>query len=384
MQVPFWLLKLLPMWAYVCPKCEKDVPKNSHECPHCGEKYPMPLRVPPRIWHDRKALEDYVHKHVFPNVSQAHRDYLAQFFTTLFVHGFEGGDFGTDPQTGYAWTGTSGSPEVVSSPTHHGAYALKVNAVSEYVYKSITVSGDVYVRVYYRRPSSSGEHKIVYLMSDATPRFIIDFYLDTTLVVYCGGSWKTEVTIDAVPDNEWICVEGKYGISSGTAELWINGVSVASYSGLSNGAVNTLRVGFGTGSGSDVAYLDCVVVADAYIGPENDATLQTVTDSLSLSDSALRHKALLLISDSAALAEAFSRDKAFTLIDSLNLAEIERVLKELQVHDASSLADAASTVSRILQVSESVSVAEVVQVGVGGVRKTSLFLILGDLALQLT
>ena len=114
------------------------------------------------------------------------------------------------------------------------------------------------------------------------------------------------------------------------------------------------------------------------------ATVQTVTDSLSLSDSALRHKALLLISDSAALAEAFSRGKAFTLIDSLNLAEIERTLKELLVHDASSLADAASTVSRILQVSESVSIVEVVQVGAGGVRKTRLFLILGDLALQLT
>ena len=114
------------------------------------------------------------------------------------------------------------------------------------------------------------------------------------------------------------------------------------------------------------------------------ATVQTVTDSLSLSDSTLRHKALLLISDSAALAEAFSRGKAFAIIDSLNLADVERALKELRVHDASSLADAASTVSRILQVSESVSVAEVVQVGGGGVRKTRLFLILGDLALQLT
>ena len=114
------------------------------------------------------------------------------------------------------------------------------------------------------------------------------------------------------------------------------------------------------------------------------ATVQTVTDSLSLSDSSLRHKALLLISDSAALTEAFSTGKVFAVIDSLNLADVERALKELQVHDASSLADAASTVSRILQVSENVSVVEVVQVGGGGVRKTRLFLILGDLALQLT
>ena len=39
MHLPSLLLKLLPMWDYVCPKCQESVPKNSHECPHCGESY---------------------------------------------------------------------------------------------------------------------------------------------------------------------------------------------------------------------------------------------------------------------------------------------------------------------------------------------------------
>jgi len=37
-----------------------------------------------------------------------------------------------------------------------------------------------------------------------------------------------------------------------------------------------------------------------------------------------------------------------------------------------------------LQITETVSLAEVVQVGAGGAKKTRLFLILGDLAVQLT
>jgi hypothetical protein len=67
------------------------------------------------------------------------------------------------------------------------------------------------------------------------------------------------------------------------------------------------------------------------------------------------------------LTEAFSRGKALAIVDSLNLADTERTQKELLVLDSSSLADVASTVSRILKVSERLSVAEVVQVGAGAV-----------------
>ncbi|MEM2995645.1 MAG: hypothetical protein QXI91_06520, partial [Candidatus Bathyarchaeia archaeon] len=39
-------------------------------------------------------------------------------YATIFSDGFESGDFS-------AWTGTVGSPTIVSSPTHHGAYAAR-------------------------------------------------------------------------------------------------------------------------------------------------------------------------------------------------------------------------------------------------------------------
>ncbi len=121
MKIPFLLLKLIPLFDYICPCCKKEVEKNSRECPYCGEQYGSPVRVPPRLLKDPKALEDHVHKHVFPRISKAQRDYLAQYFTTIFAHGFEGGDFGEDPETGYSWTGTGGSATIVESPVHHGS-----------------------------------------------------------------------------------------------------------------------------------------------------------------------------------------------------------------------------------------------------------------------
>jgi hypothetical protein len=41
-------------------------------------------------------------------------------------------------------------------------------------------------------------------------------------------------------------------------------------------------------------------------------------------------------------------------------------------------------INKVLQITETVSLAEIVEVGVGGVKKTRLFLILGDVAVQLT
>jgi hypothetical protein len=55
----------------------------------------------------------------------------------------------------------------------------------------------------------------------------------------------------------------------------------------------------------------------------------------------------------------------------------------LQALEAVGVADGA-LVRKTLMITETVNLAEVVEVGVGGVKKTRLFLILGDLAVQLT
>lgn len=96
-------------------------------------------------------------------------------------------------------------------------------------------------------------------------------------------------------------------------------------------------------------------------------------------------------------------NQAITQIsDSVNTADIATILKTLKATDMVPLSDVALTPSRVLQareavgladnfvvnkvlqITETVSLAEIVEVGVGGVKKTRLFLILGDLAVQLT
>ncbi|HEX68708.1 MAG TPA: hypothetical protein ENG10_00220, partial [Candidatus Bathyarchaeota archaeon] len=127
MKLPTFLFRLLPLWSYICPRCRREVKCNSHKCPYCGEKYGKPLKVPPRFLKNQKALEEYVHKYIFPRISAKQREYLAQFFTTLFEDGFESGDFS-------AWTDTytEGSPtvSVVSNPVHQGSYAEKATTNS--------------------------------------------------------------------------------------------------------------------------------------------------------------------------------------------------------------------------------------------------------------
>jgi hypothetical protein len=80
MKFPLWLLRLLPMWEYICPKCRKTVKANSHHCPHCGERFPQAIRIPPTILKDAKKLEDYVRKNVFPRISKFQRNCLARCF----------------------------------------------------------------------------------------------------------------------------------------------------------------------------------------------------------------------------------------------------------------------------------------------------------------
>jgi hypothetical protein len=109
-----------------------------------------------------------------------------------------------------------------------------------------------------------------------------------------------------------------------------------------------------------------------------------IADTVSVLDAIFRHKPSVTVSDAIGAAEVVLVAKLLAVADSVNLADVARVLKTLNVSDSLTLVDAVSTPSRVLQVTESISLTEVVEVGTGGVKKTRLFLILGDLAVQLT
>jgi hypothetical protein len=123
MNIPKFLSRLhLPLWTHICPKCRKEVKVNSHECPHCGEKYPLTLKVPFSGLKDPKKLEAYVHQHIFLRISEFERNYLTQYFTTFFSDGFESGSFSAWSSTD---VGTGDSATVQSSIVNSGIYAAK-------------------------------------------------------------------------------------------------------------------------------------------------------------------------------------------------------------------------------------------------------------------
>lgn len=283
MRLPYWLLRLLPLFDYVCPKCQKDVPKNSHECPHCHEKYPMPLKLPPSILKDKKLLEDYVHKHVFPRVSQAYREYLTQFFTELFNNGFEEGNFS-------AWTGTEigsgNTAEVSNAQAHHGTYSGhfigQAGVWNARCYKTFTAGLERYVRWYIRFvnfPSVDG-YQIRFGAplggaSTEVVRFFFDQSSGNKRINIQGFPWVQAGAYNyAFQNNTWYCVE--YGFksdaSTGFHKVWLDGSLVINLTDRNTSSVGSpSRTDMGVHQCINFAgefYVDCVVVADAYIGPE--------------------------------------------------------------------------------------------------------------------
>jgi hypothetical protein len=127
-----------------------------------------------------------------------------------------------------------------------------------------------------------------------------------------------------------------------------------------------------------------------------------ISDSIALSDSILRNKAFQIL-DSLGLSDTILRDKQFSVSDSISLSELITVITEIikQVTDSLSLSDIVSLnkalvladqiqltdnvyVNKILIISDYMALVEVVEKSVQGVVKTRIFLIIGDLAIQLT
>jgi hypothetical protein len=92
--------------------------------------------------------------------------------------------------------------------------------------------------------------------------------------------------------------------------------------------------------------------------------LRQVLDNLNLTDQALANK-MLVVFDALWLSEHASTDRQIRLLEELSLTE--------------NLA-----VSKIVKLADEVSLVETIERGVAGAAKTRLFLVLGDMAIQLT
>jgi hypothetical protein len=125
-----------------------------------------------------------------------------------------------------------------------------------------------------------------------------------------------------------------------------------------------------------------------------------ISDTVSLLDQIFRNKPLISISDALTLAEVVAVSKLFIIADSVSLSDVAKVLKQLRVSDSITLTDAAQVPSKILAVLDSVGLSDAAKVDkalivsdqialvevvyAAPVRKTKLFLVIGNLAIQLT
>jgi len=195
--------------------------------------------------------------------------------TEIFSDGFETGNFN-------AWTGTSGTPSIITDPVHHGTYAMMCNAV-EYAYKTLASSQPfIYHRCYVRTNTvpASGEYVDV-MWGRATSTTIFGASVGYSggvkwrLCYRNGATWTNYWTSIPAVVNTWYCVEiyWKLGASDGQVQMWIDGELAAdlkdldtdNYGNCTAVRNGVLSEGF---AGAFEVVEDCVVVADAYIGEE--------------------------------------------------------------------------------------------------------------------
>jgi hypothetical protein len=153
---------------------------------------------------------------------------------------------------------------------------------------------------------------------------------------------------------------------------------------------------------------------------ETETVLKEVADSLGLSDALLCGKTFVvadsvglfdaplrdwmpLSSDAVALSDSVLRSKQFSVSDSVGVGELVTVITEIVRHvtDGVAVSDVVGLdkallltdqiqlaenvyVDRVLVVSDGVVLVEVVEKAVAGAVKTKIFLLMGDVAIQLT
>ena len=264
-----------------------------------------------------------------------------------------------------AWTSTSSGggaarPTVTTNRSHYGTHNMQYAITNGYyskATKAITASNTVYARAYFNLdtlPASGKQCTLITLSGSAS---IAKIYAANNagntvwkLSLRENGTYQNYLASTGPSANAYYCMEiyVKIDAVAGEAALYVNGSAVASASGKktdNNGNISTVDVGEYDGYGGAntlTVSVDDVKVANTYIGPEDAA--QSVVDSVALTSSLLSNK-MCIVSDDSWFIESCLLQKS-------------------------------------LKIAENVFLAETLEAG--QVKRTKLYLVLGDLAIQLT
>jgi hypothetical protein len=196
--------------------------------------------------------------------------------TTLFSDDFETGNFSV-------WTATSGSPRIVSALVHpdmsyNGTYAMNVTDVSgSQVYCQETLSADVslvYTRFYFRIPAKPLSDVVICQFFDPSNNGAITLGINASGILNTAEITTYNNGTHVLSLNTWHCIEFAryYSIappSDGWIKVWLDGVIEIDVpnSSYHTNLVHMIRYGKIDTTASFTDYIDCVVIADSYIGP---------------------------------------------------------------------------------------------------------------------
>jgi hypothetical protein len=213
---------------------------------------------------------------------------LVKAETTIFSDGFESGTILTTDVPPGAWTsiavGGASSATVSTDSPHHGSYNVKFIAGSSgwaCVKESFTAAATAFVRCYYTFNTLPGVGERIYLTelrvfsNDGVGVALENIDGNLFWLLRIAELGVTTEVYEAVASNPVTgvpyCVEIRRDVTSGLEELWIDGVSRASADQSITRDSSEIVVGYGYSPSvnQQTCYADCVVVADAYIGPED-------------------------------------------------------------------------------------------------------------------
>jgi len=289
-RLPKEVLDLFPLWEYRCPVCGTYVELPIVTCPKCGLPFnEQRWRVPPRFLKSYKAMSEYAHKVLAPKLNEKQRQLLFKYFTTLFEDGFESGDFS-------AWSGTSTTSgqtiEVTTANPKQGSYNARSNLSGSgtrraYCYKSGFNESIIHVRLYVMFkdaiPNASYSDGIIvmYVRNVENTAGLFQVAVGNTDSRWQGnyrkaGAWTEWYNASYTASLDvWYCVEAAFYIhaTEGYHKVWVDETLIFEDTNIDtsqNGNAGEVRVGaYGSYSTNELSHkvdIDCVVVADTYIG----------------------------------------------------------------------------------------------------------------------
>jgi len=210
----------------------------------------------------------------------------------LFGDGFESGGFSAWDST---TSGGNGVIAVDSTIKHHGSYSSKsswsTSGDTAYATKSFAATDLIYVRLYFNiatLPQNGAITRFLLIRSGNAEVGQIGLARSSGGVLYWTIRYRNNGVVSTLSYSslpyagEWVCIEFLVDCSSANGQLdgnyrfYVNGVEIWNALNVDTDAtsVDSIRVGLisTTGGQTNSIHVDCVVVADAYIGPETTAT----------------------------------------------------------------------------------------------------------------